>query len=45
MAEINNNTPINELTAGGTIYTAGNAKNFNEAICCVYIRKISWTIY
>ena len=28
MAEINNNTPINELTAGGTIYTAGNAKNF-----------------
>ena len=24
MAEINNNTPIDELTIGGNIYTAGN---------------------
>lgn len=28
MSEINNNTPINDLTIGGNIYTAGNAKNF-----------------
>lgn len=28
MAEINSKTPIDELTIGGTIYTAGNAKKF-----------------
>ena len=28
MSEINNNTPIHELTIAGNIYTAGNAKNF-----------------
>ncbi len=28
MAEINKDTPIDELTIGGNIYTAGNAKEF-----------------
>ena len=28
MSDINVNTPMEELTIGGNIYTAGNAKNF-----------------
>ena len=28
MAKIDNNTPIDELTIGGNIYEAGNAKEF-----------------
>ena len=28
MSDINKDTPIEELTIGGNIYTAGNAKNF-----------------
>ena len=28
MSEINPNTPMNEMTIGGTIYEAGNARNF-----------------
>ena len=28
MSDINAKTPMKELTIGGNIYTAGNAKNF-----------------
>ena len=28
--KINNNTPMEDMTIGGTIYEAGNAKNFKN---------------
>lgn len=40
MSEINVNTPMDELTIGGNIYEAGNAKNFKtgdwRSVCPVF---------
>lgn len=43
MADINKNTPMDELTIGGNIYEAGNAKNFKtgdwRSVRPVYIEE------
>ncbi len=43
MSEINNNTPIDEMTIGGNIYEAGNARNFKtgdwRSVKPVFIRE------
>ena len=44
MAEINNNTPIDELTIGGNIYTAGMfANNVDFALMFVQIMQFQLT--
>ena len=35
---LNNKTPINDLTIGGNIYTAGNAKEFNSNVSMLELR-------
>ena len=43
MTNINNKTPMEELTIGGNIYNAGNAKDFKtgdwRSTCPVYISE------
>ena len=43
MSDINNNTPIDEMTIGGNIYEAGNARNFKtgdwRSVKPVFIRE------
>ena len=43
MTTINKETPMEELTIGGNIYTAGNAKEFKtgdwRSMCPVYIEE------
>ena len=44
MSEINTNTPMHEMTIGGNIYEAGNARNFIDELGHVKEFQI-WTIF